>query len=71
MIENGNVVRHDDVIFFLTTTQFARLVHKLVHKFIFNFLIAQLLLINISRARSPGSVNYCPECVAVLRKLAF
>ncbi len=64
MIANGNVVKDDDVIFFLTTmrgTQVGTQVN----------LYQQLQLVKITSGRSPGSVNYfaqltLPRCRILL-----
>jgi hypothetical protein len=65
MIANGNVVRHDYVIFSLTTAQFARLVYTQAvdtHCLFWSMTKSRsvrLILVKISSGGSPGSVSYC------------
>jgi hypothetical protein len=74
MIANGNVVRHDDVIYVWTTalgTQVGS--HAYFYQWC-NPKLAQLLLVKISCGRSPGSVSLKRSsltCIAVVNSSAF
>ncbi len=57
IIANGNVVKDDDVIFFLATVRGTQVCTQV-------YLYEKLLLVKITSGRSPGSVNF-PFIIAV------